>query len=139
VITALQNRIAAILTGSATFTGVPILVDTKPSFVNEAAQGIARQDLLVLVGYATGEVANPEGSRPAFLERISVIVVQHRLHTAHSAVALMEAAALLLHDAPVTSGGRGPQRFRVVSHRSDIDEEGTIAAELIVETLAALA
>jgi hypothetical protein len=134
MITALQTRLAALLGASAYFAGVTILVDTKPDFVNAVAEAIARQDLVVLVGFAEGQALEPYGTRPALRESIRVAVIQHRLHTAHSAVDLVEKAMGLLHNQPIVAHTGTPSRFYVSSHRSDVDEDGTIAAELTVTT-----
>lgn len=138
MIAALQERLASILGAHADFAEITILVDTRPDFVNAMAEAIGRQDLVVVIGYAEGEQEGDGAPLPVFRERLRVAVVQHRLHTAHSAVALMEAAILAIHHQPTLPGVASPERFRVVSHRSDVDEDGLMVAECQVECLVLL-
>jgi hypothetical protein len=131
----LQTRIAALLSADAAFTGVTIISDAKPDLVNAVAQEIAAQDFFVLITFAEGEANEPQAAAPVFRERMLVRLFQHRLHTAHNPVTLLERAITLIHRAPVTAGGAGPRRFTAAGHRVLIEEEGLRIAELTVEAI----
>lgn len=132
MIAALQTRIAALLGADAAFDGVEIITDDRPDWISTVAQAIGRQDLIVVVGLAEGE-GEGDVPVPVFWERVRVLIMQHHLHTDHSAVVLMQAAILALHNMPVTALTPGPEVIRARSHRSSVDEDGVISAEVVVD------
>ena len=133
MIAELQERLALILSEDPAFAGVTILVDTRPDFVNAIAEAMGRQDLVVVVGFAAGEREGERTTAPIFRETLRVAVIQHRLHTAHQAVPLLDAGMLAIQNRTFTAGAPSPERFYVVSHNSAVDEEGLIVAECSIE------
>lgn len=135
MIAALQTRIAALLGAASAFDGVEIITDDRPDWVSTVAQAIGRQDLIVVVGLAEGESVSEMSPAPVFTERVRVAILQHHLHTAHSAGTLMQAAIIALHRQPVTADGKGPERLYAISHRHEVSDDGVISAELTVQAL----
>jgi hypothetical protein len=129
----LQTRVAGLLAADSAFAGVTILSDEKPDLVNAIAQEMGKQDFFVLITFAEGEAPEAQSAAPVFRERLIVRLFQHRLHTGHNPVTLLEKAITLIHNAPVKAGGAGSRRFTASSHRVLIDEEGLRIAELTVE------
>lgn len=132
MLTAIQARIADLLTAEPEFAGIPILVDTRPDFVNAMAEAIGRQDLVVVIGFAAGEADATYAPRAYLRETVRVAIIQHRLHTAHAAATLIETAMLAIHDKPLVAATSTPERFALVSHSSNVDEDGLIVCECVV-------
>lgn len=136
MISAIQSRLKELLEARPAFAGVKIYTDDRPDFVNTVAQAIGRQDLVVAIGFAAGESpgsSSQRTTRPVLNERIRIAIIQHRLHTAHSAVTLLEEAIRAIQDQPIDGAApNSPQRFRVLSHRTYLDDEGTRSCELTV-------
>lgn len=132
MLTAIQSRLSDLLAAEPEFAGIPILVDTRPDFVNAMAEAIGRQDLVVVIGFAAGEADAAFAPRAYLRETVRVAIIQHRLHTAHAATALIETAMLAIHDKPLVASTSTPERFALVSHSSAVDEDGLIVCECVV-------
>lgn len=135
MILTLQNRLKTLLSADGYFTGAPIITEEVGDIANAIEIALGKMSFCVVVMNGSGERSIEMGKPSLFNETFTISIAQNPITDLESATRNVVDGiehAILAIDNQVADVGKGPHRFRVLSHQAGRSDDGLAVQELTV-------